>query len=202
LLLTVITALFGNEIKNLVKHVIFNVSNETDLINEETVKNNEGHYYASKYYIDINIINTGAIFAEDCKIRIISIKNKKNNNEMEISLLKSGDETRILWNTKEYAIHISPMEEFGFTAFVFNNLDVNITTPATAEQAIKRYIVIGQMSFELEALKGVTIIEYSLSCRNYKNQRIILEINWDGILEERKAEMLMHLSANVRILRK
>lgn len=191
--LTVIIALFKEDINRLFKKVKIEFSFLRDKKLHEDVEDIKGNKKAKKYYCIYLIKNVGNISADNCELfleKIIFIGKDKSQTILEESIPVS------LAKNKE-VLHLPCEGKVSLHLFDFNRPSRNSTPEGKGNILPPRLNILGFTEILAES-EGEWVCSYSLhSSSMHKPERFELHIKWNGQWEDRLSEMSNNLIINM-----
>lgn len=186
MILTALLAIFGDYVRQLLRHPSLSSKLRSDSIKEELKDPKSTQKRAKRFYNNLDIHNTGKQNASDCELILEKITYSQGNDliellpdETEISFM--GGKNYISVNGKKSILlyELLAAEEQGQTKGMKDQLQPQLS--------ICGVIIPFQYS------KGKLSIFIRLNTLSIESKLIQIEITWDGVWENRSFDMDKHL---------
>lgn len=192
--LTVVVALFKDDIIRLFKRVKFRFNFMEDQKLHEETENIQGTKKATKYYSVSNLTNIGNINADDCKLfidKIIFTSDSKSD------IILSESKPISLLVDKE-RVYIPSQGKIPLHLFELHQPQKSSTADGQGKEEIPPKLkILGHTDINVEK-GGEWKCSYSLhSSSMLKPQRFEVQISWDGNWEHRLSEMSSNLKVEL-----
>ena len=192
--LTVIVALFKDDIIRFLKRVKFKFDFMEDKPLHEETENIQGTKKATKYYSVANIKNIGNISADNCELFIDKII-FTSDNRSDIILAESKP---ILLLERKERVYIPSQGKIPLHLFELNHPQKSSTSDGHGKEEIPPKLKILGYTDINATNGGVWICSYSFhSSSMQKPQRFDVKISWDGHWEHRLSEMSSNLKVEL-----
>lgn len=187
--LTVIVALFKNDIIRLFKRVKFKFDFMDDNELHEETEDIQGTRKATKYYSVSNLTNIGNISADNCELFIDRIIFTSDNRS---DIILSESKLISLFERKE-RVYIPSQGKIPLHLFELHQPQKSSTPEGQRNEIPPKLKILGYTDINV-AKSGVWICSYSFHTSSMlKPQRFEVKISWDGNWESRLTEMNSNL---------
>ncbi len=192
--LTVIVALFKDDLIGLFKRVKLDINLSGSNKLQEDIEDNDGTKKASKYYSTAIIENSGNIHADNCELyidRIVHISDSKSN-------ILLSESKPLEWAGKRDRIYIPSQGKIPLHLFELLPAQKNSTPGAEDGKVENSHVKLSLYGFSNivveEGVKGEWKCTYSIhSSSMQKPIKFEVTITWNGAWEDRLSEMSNNL---------
>lgn len=187
LFITLLTAIFKEQIIASIYHAKFEIKNDNDY--REIVENTDTGSKANCYEKILMVQNTGNKSALNCRLIIdtVSIKNESDYHETELKLKES---VILPLSFSPSSNQLKPQGSFSFSLFrILPKINAHDDIPE-----VQMAFLIGDNKIEIKQGKTDYIIAFHIEAEDIQSPSSKIVVHWNGKWQNRKTEMKRVLS--------
>lgn len=182
-------ALFKDWIQSWFYKVKFEFKIPRDGFDEEVVNNQ-----AIRYYTNLEVFNTGNLYAEDCFIYLESACFYIDNENAEMEIRRQL--VPITWDDQNKATGIAPNSHRVIEVFKLL-APVIVSSPDTDTESVPAKCIFAGTT-ENDAKAGKWEVTYSVNSKNGTTQRFTIVVTYNGEWKSRKSDIKSRLDVKLK----